>query len=128
MKDVLEKIASYQRATQRLLDYIEAYEHVVKTHVPFELWGWFDLKLFKTNVYENHHVSINGKPVPFKTENLGKGDYWHGDLNSYYTYVTGTELIKWANKLPGLVDTVKVLVNQKTAEAEKLNNELKDKL
>lgn len=120
MKNLIEKIASYKRATQTLIEKINEYEKFIKGNVPEEFWENFGIKTFGRGQFADEQISIGGSPIPSKTEKLGTGFYWGGDYNSHYYYCTGEELVDWAKELHGLVKEAEDFIESLTNKANEI--------
>lgn len=120
--NLIEKIAAYKSATQKLIDKVEEYQEYIKRNVPYELWRHFGLGKFSSRQMEDWLVKIDGKYVPSTVSGFNRGKYWYGDYNYWYNAVTSKELVEWSKHLPNLMQEAILHVEKLTQNAINADN------
>lgn len=120
MKNLIEKIASYERATQSLIDKTYEYEGFIKGNIPSEFWGKFGLKKFGHSQNSAYHISVNGKLIPDTVQKIDSSFYWGNDFNYHYSFVNPKELIEWCKDLPSLIIEATECIDTLTKDADNI--------
>ena len=118
MNKLIDKIASYERATQSLLDKVVEYEDFIKANIPSEFWGEFGFGHFGPKQDGEHRCSADGKLIPYEVRKIASSIYWAGNYNYNYSYVTPKELINWCKGIPTLIAAATEYIDNITKEAE----------
>lgn len=116
IEKLADKISSYERAVQGLLDKIHEYSDWVVNNVEIreiqeELqvrrFGKYELVYPAVTVYDDYEGYSEHKPIPVHVSELDGDTYLNGDYNCYVRWASKKEVMEFAKNLNALLEQAK---------------------